>query len=219
MQGNAAQNAAETQAAAARDATNTQWAMYQQQRADQEPWRQAGTRALGQMENPSFQRNFSMSDFQADPGYQFRMQEGQKAIARASAAKGLFSSGTLKSLTDFNQNSASQEYQNAYSRFNNDQTNRFNRLASIAGVGQTANNAVTAAGQNTANQIGQNIQSAGNAAAAGQIGTANAYANAIGTGVNNWQQYQLLSRLSQPQLPSMTPNSAGTGYSSFSNVG
>lgn len=219
MQSQSAQNAADTQASAARGATAAQLSMYNQTRTDQAPMREAGNRALSQMENPEFQRNFSMTDFQADPGYAFRIAEGQKAIARASAAKGLFSSGTLKSLSRYNQDMGSQEYQNAYGRFTNDQTNRFNRLASIAGTGQTASNQVAAAGQNTANQIGQNMTGAGNAQAAGQIGSSNAYANAIGSGTNSWMQYQMMNRLMPQQTTAIpTANGAGGSYGSFSNI-
>lgn len=230
MQANAAKDAAQTQADAANRATDIQKQMYDQQRTDQQPWRQAGASALGQMQDPSFQHNFSTSDFQADPGYQFRMQQGQQALERSAAAKGgLMNGGFAKALTDYGQNFASNEYQNAYNRFNNDQSNRFNRLASLAGVGQTANNAVGQAGQNFANNAGNNMMGAANAAGAAGIASANAYGGALSnlgsTAGNTWMNYSMMNRM-MPQTPGggsgvpmgSTPM-AGQSYSDLSNIG
>lgn len=140
----------------------------------------------------SLMHNFSLADFQADPGYQFRLSEGEKAINRAAAAGGRYDSGrALKDLTRFGQDTASNEYGNAYNRFNNDQSNRFNRLASLAGVGQTANNQIAAAGQNMANNVSQNQLAAGNARASGYVGSANALGGAA-SGIGN---YYTLSKL------------------------
>lgn len=180
MGANAAENAAALQADAANRATEMQWKMYEQQRADAEPWRQAGIRALSQMADPNFMKSFSMADFQQDPGYAFRMQEGQKALERSAAAKGgLMSGGFAKALSKYGQDYASNEYSNAYNRFTNDQTNRFNRLSSLAGAGQTANNTLSNLGMNYANQAGQNMMGAANAGAAGQIASANAWGNSL----------------------------------------
>jgi hypothetical protein len=180
MQGSAARDAAATQASAADRATQMQWDMYQQQRADQEPWRKAGADALGGLGNADFQRDFTMNDFQQDPGYAFRMQQGQKALERSRAAKGLLGTGgTLKALNDYGQNMGAQEYQNSYNRFNADRDRRFNRLSSIAGIGQTANSALGAAGQNYANNAGSNMMGAANAAGAAGMASANAWGGAM----------------------------------------
>lgn len=200
MQGNAAQNAADTQAAAANHASDLQYQEWQQQQANQQPWLQAGQQALTGLQDPSFQHDFSMSDFQQDPGYQFRMQQGLDAIQRSAAARGgLQSGGTLKALNDYAQGSASQEYQSAYDRFTNNQTNRFNRLASIAGLGQTANTTLGSLGANYANNVGNNIMGAGNAAAAAQLASGQQWGSTlggIGSGVgNNWMQYATLSKM------------------------
>lgn len=195
MNGNAARDAANTQAGAAREASGVQKYVFDTTNAQQEPWRQAGKQALGQMANPDFQRDFTMNDFQADPGYAFRMQEGQKALERSAAARGgLMSGGTMKALTQYGQDAASQEYQNAYNRFNNDRNTRYNRLASLAGIGQTANAQVGAAGQNYGNQVGQNLMGAANAQAAGQVSTANGYGNALNQGMNSWMQYSMMNK-------------------------
>ena len=99
--------------------------------------------------------------------------------------------GTLKSLSRYGQDYASGEFNNSYSRWNNDQTTRFNRLSTIAGLGQTANNVTAQLGQQTANSIDNNITSAGAATAAGQVGSANALAGAM----NNGTSMYMLSKM------------------------
>jgi len=202
--------AADTQANSAREATDTQMQMYNQQRKDQTPWRQAGESALNQLvdtdfmgfqtPNPENTRAFSMSDFNKDPGYQFRMAEGQRALEGSASARGsLNSGGTLRALTRYGQDMGAQEYQSAYNRFNNDQANRFNRLASMAGIGQTANSQLAQAGQNASNNISQNQMAAGNAISAGQIGQSNALNSGISNAMNMWQNQQYINRLQIPK--------------------
>lgn len=191
----AAGRAADAQAGASQYAADLQYKMYKQNRKDQEPWRQAGVKALSGLDNQDFQRDFSMTDFQADPGYAFRLAEGQKAIDRAAAARGMGNSGaTMKALANYGQNMASSEYQNAYNRFNNDRTNRFNRLSSIAGFGQTATNQLGQAGQNFANMAGEAAMSGANARASGIMGQANAINSTIGGLANTWMDYQLMKK-------------------------
>lgn len=208
--GNAAGSAADKQAAAARDAADLQNQQYQQTRADQQPWRQAGSQALSQMGDPSFQHTFGASDFQEDPGYQFRMQQGADALQRSAAARGgLMNGGTAKALTEYGQNFASNEYQNAYNRFNNDQSLRFDRLASIAGLGQTSNGQTMMAGMNYANQAGKAAMYGADAQAGGIIGQANAINSGISGIGNSAIQYGALSRLgSQPGVPATSPTSS-----------
>lgn len=173
---------------AAEQANATQRYMYDTTRADMQPWREAGMGALGGLTGEGglasdFNRDFTMSDFQADPGYQFRMSEGMKAIERSAAARGGLNSGaTLKALTRYGQDVASQEYQNAYNRFNADRDRRFNRLSALAGIGQTAQTQVNAAGQNYANQVSGNQIGLGNAIGAAYIGQANRMSNLVGQG-------------------------------------
>lgn len=139
--------------------------------------------------NGALLKNFTMADYQKDPGYDFRLSEGQKALDRsAAAAGGLQSGAALKAASRFGQDYASNEYGKAYDRFNTDKTNQFNRLASLAGVGQMANNALSSAGQNYANQYsnlaminasnqGNAALSAGNARASSYSGLGNALGN------------------------------------------
>lgn len=137
-------------------------------------------------------KQFSLADFQADPGYAFRQTEDQKAIERSAAARGgLLSGSALKAIQNRSQDLASQEYGNAYNRFNANQTNQFNRLSSLAGVGQVANNALQTAGQNYAGSVGQiamnnaanqgnALLAGGNARASGYAGIGNALSSAAG---------------------------------------
>ncbi len=284
----AAGEAADAQTAAAQSSNATQLAIFNQQRADQQPWREVGAATLpglaslagsggaapaasiAQMYRQYLGRNadqaglqhwidaynngtslqdiekgissapeavqayssgkvsptgdFTMNDFQADPGYQFRLDEGQKALERSAAARGgLMSGATMKALTRYSQGVASDEFQNAYNRFNNDRTNRFNRLASLAGTGQTANNQLAQAGQNYANQVSANNAAMGNAQAASSIASGNAVNNAIGTGMNTWMQYQMMNRAFPQASSSGGSSSAGfqtdMAYDPYANIG
>ena len=61
--------------------------------------------------------NPTQEDIQIDPGYAWRLQQGQQAIERSAAARGNYlSGGTARALEDYAQGQASQEYQNAYTR-------------------------------------------------------------------------------------------------------
>lgn len=177
---NAARDAADQKAQAAREANALQEKMYNQGRADSEPWRAAGGRALAGMESADFQRDFTASDFQKDPGYDFRMAEGQKALERSAAARGgLQSGGMMKALTRYGQGVASEEYGNAYNRFNADRDRRFGRLATISGQGLGAVGQSIQAGQNYASQVGANTMGAAEAAGNAGMAQAGAFGSAI----------------------------------------
>lgn len=202
--------AADAQRDAANQATQTELQMYNQNREDSKPYREAGYTALNQLGSLTkaggeFNRDFSMADYAADPGYAFRFSEGQRALENSAAARGgLLNGGTLKDLTNYGQGAASQEYMNAYNRFNTDRTARFNRLASLAGLGQTANNTLSNQGTQVANQIGENQIGAGNSNASAYVGTANAVNSAIGN-------LQSLYYLRPPAQPSQGANPYGGG--------
>lgn len=207
-----AKSAANTQAGATRDATAAQERMFERQVELQEPWRLAGEKALNQLSTGiepggEFTKNFSMADYTADPGYAFRLNEGIKALDRSAAARGgLLSGAQLKGITDYGQNAASQEYQNAFNRYQINRANRLQPLQSLAGVGQTATNTLTGAAGQLGQNIGNNLISAGNARASGYMGTANAISGGLNTGLNYYQSNNLLNAL-RPQ--STTPVDAG----------
>lgn len=194
--GIASNKAASTAASATENAANTaaasQERMFNKQVELQEPWRQAGINALAQL-GTGFSGKVDLTE---DPGYAFRMSEGLKALDRSAAARGgLLSGGQLKGIQRFGQDLASQEYQNAYNRA----LTKYNTTAALAGVGQTATNQLAGAagnlGTNLANlQYGAG-QSAGAARASGYMGMSNALTGAIGTGLNYYQNQNLLNRL------------------------
>lgn len=221
MNSQAMGSAAATQGAASQYAADVQERIFNQQRRDNEPWRAAGGVALSQMQDPYFSTSFDGANFDKDPGYQFRMEEGQKALERSASARGgLNSGGTLKALARYSQGVASDEYGKAFDRFNTNQTNRFNRLASLANVGQTANQSNAQSGQNYANNVGDAAAAGANASAAGTVGSANAYTNAFNTGANTWMQTSMMNRMfPQQQAPGMGIPSAGGSYNSYANMG
>ena len=200
----ASRSAASTQADAASRASDAQLQMFREQAALQEPFRQAGVRALPQLEA---QRNMMPGAFTGqvnlgqDPGYAFRLSEGQKALDRSAAARGgLISGGALKAAQRFGQDLGSQEYQNAYNRaltgYNADvarESTGYNRLAALAGIGQTATNQVGAAGQNMASNVGNLMTSGAAANAAGTVGGANALTGGLGSYLNYAGQQDMLN--------------------------
>jgi hypothetical protein len=127
-----------------RDIFGQQQHNWDQTRADQMPWLQAGQSSLADLLKMT-QGGYDPSAIANDPGFQFRMAEGQKALERSAAARGgLNSGGFMKGLARYSQGLASDEFQN-----------RFNRLNTIAGMGQnSAQNLGGLSGQNSA-QMGQ----------------------------------------------------------------
>ena len=222
----ASKKAAQTAANSADQATALQREMWQQGRTDQAPWLAAGTNALAQMQDPANApqqwKNFSMADYHQDPGYQFRLSEGLKALDRTAAARGgLLSGAALKGAQRYGQDLASQEYGNAYSRYNTDQSNSlarsdmgYNRLASLAGVGQTTASGMAGQGQSYANAAGQTGMAAGNATAAGQLGVGNSINNAINAGASSYQNQNNFSKWLQTQnrVPSASTSGWGDTY-------
>jgi hypothetical protein len=197
----AAREAANTSAAANDRALALQQRMYEEGVARQQPMLAAGNNALAQMQSGAFAQpaafKFGAGDYQADPGYAFRLAEGQKALDRQAAARGgLMSGGALKAAARYGQDMGSQEFGNAYSRaidaYNADvarSNTGYNRLAGLAGVGQTANTQIGTAGQNYATNAGNlminqgDIQ--GNAMIAAERARQSAYGNigkAFGSG-------------------------------------
>ncbi len=208
MGANAAKKAAKTQAASADYAAELQKEMFDKNIELQAPFREAGLTSqnrlldlLGLSKNTgaagygSLMRDFGMSDFQADPGYAFRMSEGLKGLDRTAASRGgLLSGAALKGAERFGQDLASQEYQNAFNRYQTNRANKLNPLQSLMGSGQTAANTVGNAAQNYATNAGNAYMNAGNARASGYVGSANAWSNALGGAANAYNQNQMMNR-------------------------
>ena len=131
-----------------------------------------------------------------DPGYQFRLDEGMKGLERSAAARGgLLSGATLKGITRYGQDAASQEFTNAFNRYQAERTGTLNPFQSMAGQGQSTANTLTNLGMNYANQAGEAYMGAGNARASGYVGQANAIGGAIGNISNQYYQNQLMNRV------------------------
>lgn len=155
---------------AQKQANALQLEMFNRQMAAQEPWRQAGIGALGDLQS-----------LLSDPGsiensaaYQFRFDEGQKAMERNLAARGgTLGGGALRELTRYGQGMASDEFQN-----------QFNRLAALAGVGQSATGQqgsyMGAYGQSGA----EGLANLGNIKASSYLGAGQALASGIGDYMN-----------------------------------
>jgi len=130
----------------------------------------------------SLAKPFGMEQFEQDPGYTFRQSEGMRALERSASARGnLLSGGTLKGIQRFGQDLASQEYGNAFNRYQIERSARLNPLQSLMGSGQSATNMMTGnIGQSSQNQQA-NIYNAGQARASGYVGSANALSGALGS--------------------------------------
>ena len=125
----------------------------------------------------SFTKPFDIEEFYKyeDPGYGFRLQQGQQGVLNgASAGSGALSGAALKDLLTFNQDSASQEYNNAFNRYQTQQGNIFNRLYSLLNLGQNAASNVGAQGTQLVGNAANATANAGAAAGAGIVGAGNA---------------------------------------------
>lgn len=135
----------------------------------------------------SLAEDFSLENFREDPGYRFRLEEGEKALTRGALARGMNrSTPTLEALMNYNQGMASQEFQASFGRDAVEKDRAYNYLMSMAGMGENAAAKTGSAGMNAASNIGS-------AAMAGGAGQANAWMtgmgsvnNAIQGGLSNW---------------------------------
>ena len=145
----------------------------------------------------SLMRDFTAADFQTDPGYLFRLSEGMKARERSAAARGtVLSGGTQRELARYNQDFASNEFTNAYNRFQTNRATRFNQLAAISGLGQTTAGTLANAGQNYASNVGDLIVGGQTAAAAARASGYQNWGNAISGLGNNLMNWYLLNNIS-----------------------
>jgi len=225
---NASKSAARTQAAAAgeaadaqlqasRESIEAQERAFERQVELQEPFREAGMKGQNELmrllglsgdvnakDYGTLARSFTGQDMYKDPGYAFRLNEGIKALDRSAAARGgLLSGNQLRGVTQFGQDYATNEYQNAFNRYQAERSARLNPLQSLAGQAQSTANTLTNAAGNLGSSQAAALMAGGNAAAAGLIGagnarasgymgTANAISGALGQGVNYYAGQQAL---------------------------
>jgi len=194
----AARLAGETQLEAVQRSLDFQQGIFDVGREDLRPFREAGTEALTQLAGLSapggefsqqlaqpFQPDaepfqFGAEEFEQDPGFQFRLQQGERALNRAASARGgLVSGGQLRDLTEFSSGLASQEFgaaqqraiqerglnfNESLTRFQTDRAgtlDRANLLARLAGFGQTATSVGVGAGADIGAGGGQTILQGG----------------------------------------------------------
>lgn len=216
--GLASNKAASTQAQASQQATQAQQDALSQQVGLNKPFYDIGVGAANKL---SSQTPYTPSAFnyQADPGYAFRFNEGMKGLNASAAARGgLISGNALLAATNYGQQAGSQEYQNAYNRYlqNNAQnlqaynTNTANTQY-LANMGQSsANNQANAIGQ-FGNNAASNIIGASNANAAGTVGGANAITSGVGTGLNYYQNQNIINALNNGSSYANLSNQYGAG--------
>jgi hypothetical protein len=215
QQAKATKDAAKEQRKATKATLAQQERALERQIGLQEPFRQTGVNALADYGTASQYTPFGMEQFQADPGYQFRMSEGLKALERSAASRGILQSGgTLKDITRFGQDAASQEYQNAFQRYLTERQAKLQPLEYRIGLGQAAASGQAANVGSTATNVGGLTTSLGDIRAAGTMGQANAYNNMLSNisglatqGANAYGQYQAAQPY-QNYLRAITPTSA-----------
>jgi len=227
-----AQSAARTQADAANRAADLQKQMFDKQVELQDPYRQAGLTGqnrlmelLGLGGNTGaagygqYAKDFGMQDFQQDPGYQFRLSEGLKQLGHTAGARGgLISGQTMKGMQDYAQGSASNEYQNAFNRYQTNRSNQLQPLGNLMTSGQSAaSNQAGQAGQYGVN-AGNLMSQAGQSMAAGQLGSANTMGNALASMGSAYQNQQLMNKFF-PSSAAAPVTMGNAGYGDYTKMG
>lgn len=211
----AAKDAAKQQKKATKLTIKAQEKALERQIGLQEPFRQTGVNALADYGTASQYTPFGMPQFEADPGYNFRMAEGMKGLERSAAARGILQSGgTLKGIQEYGQNLASAEYDNAFRRYLTERQARLQPLEYRIGLGQAAASGQAANVGSTATNVGNLTTSLGDIRSAGIMGQSNAYNNMLGNisgiatqGANAYGQYQA----AQPYMNYLNSISQGAG--------
>ena len=243
-----AQSAADTAAQASGQASTASIGEQRRQfdinQANQAPYLAAGTSAVKRLgagvEAGGEFGSYTPFNFQydpaTDPGYGFRMSEGMNALNRSIAAKGLGVSGMgIRGAQAFGQGLAAGSIKDAFdmytTRYNANnlaQNNLYNRLAGVAGTGQTSANQVGTAGANMASNVGNTLMSnagnVGNAAMASAGLQSSAYggaANMLGRIYGNYGQnpYATGQQLSNQYGSSNVYGAGGGGTNYLSGPG
>lgn len=210
--------------------------IYNQQTALNDPYRAAGLTAQNRMLSllglggdasapgyGKYTKDFSMADYEADPGYGFRLSEGLKQLKGAAAARGGAVSGTtMKGIQDYAQKSASQEYQNAFDRYQTNRANQLQPLGSLTDSGRAAANQQSGAAGTYGTNAGNIITNAGNVAGSAALGAASTIGNALSTGASayanqanfaDWLAQQKAAMVNQPSY--VAPQNSSNPYARF----
>jgi len=168
----------------AKKASKAQVKAQEQAQTVMRPYAAVGDQAAGQLQNYLAGPALAPFNFEADPGYQFRLDEGNKAIDRAAGARGSrYSGATLKGLQRYAQDYASGEYGNAYNRDADTRTRNYNMLAGG-----------TQLGMNAQGTIGNYMSNAGDARAAGSVGAANALSGGFSDAYSGYNMSRYLNK-------------------------
>ncbi len=196
----AAKKAAAAQVAAAGQASQTELQQFDQTKASLKPWVDAGGNALGSLQqllgiggaggpagaNPILQMlglggpggtgagNINPATFQGSPGYNYALQQGTNAVTNSAAANGGMGGNALRALQSTGQGLANQNFNQYVGTANNAWQNMLSNVSGVANTGLGAAEQTGTFGANTASQIGGNQIYAGDATAAGDIGSARA---------------------------------------------
>lgn len=162
---------AKISADAAKYAADIQWQMYEQSRQDQLPWLKAGQKALGALEKKVYA---GPGEFTESPGYQFRLDQGNKNILANQSATGNLASGrTLKAIQQYGQDYASNEYSN----FLNQYYQSLSPLQSLAGLGQSTATSMGGQAIGAGNAIAGTVMTGAGQQASAYHGLAGIYGN------------------------------------------
>lgn len=204
-----AKKGASAQQKAADEAAQVQREIFQKQTELAEPFRQAGITSQNELMRllgiggdttaPDYgmlTRGYRPEDLQMDPGYQFRLGEGMKALERKLSAGGrMFSGGALKAGQQYGQELASQEYMNAFNRAQAQLGTRLGTLGSLYGAGQAAAQQVAGQAGQYGENVGNLLMAGGAARASGYAGVGNALNQALGQYLNYQQGQNVLKAL------------------------
>lgn len=211
QQAGAAQQAAQTQVQGTQAAADIQKQMFDLVNAQQGPYREAGYAALSKIQDmlPYFTKQPTAADLLAQPGAQFGLEQGMGAVGQGM---NVMSPGSNYDLArqKFGTDYLTKEL---YPQYMAQQTNIYNRLASLAGLGQAGTAASGQLGSAAGTNLAQLAVGGAQATAGGQIGAANALAGGLSNIGNAGFMYSLL-RPGQTPVPStstFTPNYSLTG--------
>lgn len=212
--GNAAGQASQANANALGQQQNT----FDRIQSNNAPWMQAGQNAVGQMgqmagPGGSMSHAFNNTDLQSNlaPNYQFGLNTGLQETQNAANAQGGLGGNEMLALNNYSQNYAGNAYQNAFNNYQTSQNNIFNRLGSIASLGQNAASNTGNTGAQISGGMANSAVGIGQAQAAGTIGQANAISNGIG-GAAMWGAMPSLTATNNTSTPTTNPTSLGTGF-------
>ena len=204
-----AKKGASAQKQAADQSAEVQREIFQKQTELAEPFRQAGITSQNELmrllgiggdqtaaDYGMLTRGFGERDMQMDPGYGFRLREGERALERMQSARGnLLSGGAIKAGQRYGQDLASQEYMNAFNRAQAQLGTRLGALGSLYGAGQTAAQQVAGQAGQYGENVGNLLMAGGAARASGYAGMGNALNQALGQYLNYQQGQNVLDAL------------------------